>query len=235
MTRLTARLATFTLIATTLLAAQADASAVQSYLYNTSGNIGGISPYSTSGYPINFTPESSTGVLTTPGTFVLGSIATNPLPTGATLTYDNTPFTIALNVAPVTANSGYYNSGYYYSSSSPSPAYYGFSPAYTYNISGVLNGSLSDGTSTLFPTITSITGSGSTPPFPVGDLTFNLQGIAAPVGGTYGTTTLTAQVDITGNPLPAPAPEPTSVAVFAAALAGWAWKRRRLAKHNAAS
>ena len=212
--------------------AATDAAAVQSYLYNTSGDIAGISG-SGLGYPISFNPESSTSMLTTPGTFVLGSITTSPLPTGATLSYDNTPFTINMGVGSVPSN----NSNYGYSN--PTPYYYGFEPAYTYKISGVLNGSLmGDGTSTLFPTITSITGSGDTPPFPVEDLKFNLQGIAAPNGTTYGSTMLTAHVDVTGNPLPSPAPEPTSVAAFVAALAGWAWNRRRTAnsssKKNAA-
>ncbi len=222
MTRMTFRLSSVALLAAATWVGRADASALQSYLYNTSGDIAGIQS-SGYGYPISFNPQSGS-MLTTPGTFVLGTIGTNPLPTGATLSYNNTPFTINLNVGQVSNNNGYY--GYYNN----------FSTAYTYKISGVLNGSLmGDGTSTLFPTTTSITGSGTTPPFPVADLKFNLQGIAAPNGTIYGTTTLTAHVDVTGTPLPAPAPEPTSVAAFAVALAGWVWKRRRLAARTASS
>ena len=225
MGRMMPRLATAVLLATaltTLAGSPAQASSIQSYLYNTTGDIAGVTG-SGLGYPISITPVTSNEMLTTPGTFVLGTITTNPLPTGATLSYDNTPFSISLNVGQVPSNGNNY--GYY-----NSPYYNGFAPAYTYKISGVLNGNLmGNGTSTLFPTITSITGSGSaaTPPFPVDALKFNLQGIAAPNGTTYGTTTLTAHVDVTGTPLPAPAPEPTSVAVFAAALAGWTWARRR--------
>lgn len=230
MWRMILQLAIATLLAATILNGPANASAVQSYLYNTSGDIAGNSG-SGYGFPISFNPQSSTSMLTTPGTFTLGSFTTSPLPTGATLMYDNTPFTINVNVGQVPNNNGNYY-GYY-------PGYYYLSPSYTYKISGVLNGNLQgDGTSTLFPTISSVTGSGSaaTPPFPISDLKFNLpQGIAAPNGTTYGTTTLSAYVDVTGNPLPAPAPEPTSVAAFAVALAGWAWKRRRSRGRNASA
>lgn len=224
MWRTTLRLATATCLATALLAGRADASAVQSYLYTTSGDIAGIGG-TTSGYPISYTPTSGVGMLSTPGTFALGTITTNPLPTGATLTYDGTPFTINVGVGPVAGDSG-----------SAVPTSTGFSPAYTYTIHGTLDGSLKgDGTSTLFPTVTSITGSGSIPPFAASDLLLNLQGIAAPVGGIDGTTTLTAHVDVTGTPLPAPAPEPTSVALFASALAGWAWRSRRSRPSRAAT
>ncbi len=234
MWRMMPRLAIATLLAATILAGEADASAVQSYLYNTSGDIDGNSG-SGYGFPISFSPQSGPAMLTTPGTFTLGSFTTSPLPTGATLMYDNTPFTINVYVGQVPNNNGNYYGGYnpYY------PGYNYFSSSYAYKISGVLNGNLQgDGTSTLFPTITSVTGSGNgsdaTPPFPVSDLKFNLpQGIAAPNGTTYGMTTLSAFVDVTGNPLPAPAPEPTSVAAFALALAGWAWKRRRSRSRNA--
>lgn len=212
-----ARLAAVALSAVALGAADARAAAVQSYMYSTSGSIAGT-PGSGYGYPISLSTQGD-AMLTTPGTFVLGTITTSPLPTGATLTFDDTPFTIDLGVGAVPTGSSYYY-GYPY-------GYYGFNPAYTYQISGVLNGALKDGISTLFPTITSVTGVGSTPPFDPADLKFNLQGIAAPVGTTYGTTTLTASVAVAGNPLPSPAPEPTSVAIFAAALAGFAWNRRR--------
>ena len=222
MGRMTPRLAVATLFATAVFTGQADASAIQSYMYNTTGDIDGTSG-SGYGYPISFASQNNNSMLTTPGNFTLGTFTTSPLPTGATLSYDHTPFTINVNVGPVSPN-GSNNYGYY----NPYPYYNNFSTAYSYTIHGTLNGTLmGDGTSTLFPRITSVTGSGVTPPFPASDLKFDLQGIAAPVGTTYGSTTLTARVDVTGSPLPAPAPEPTSVAIFAAALAGFAWNRRR--------
>ncbi len=222
MGRMTPRLAVATLFATAVFAGQADASAIQSYVYNTTGDIAGTSGAGY-GYPISFASQNNNSMLTTPGNFTLGTFTTSPLPTGATLSYDNTPFTINANVGPVPANSNNYYGNY-----NSYPHNNSFSPSYTYKISGALNGTLmGDGTSTLFPTITSVTGSGATPPFPASDLKFDLQGIAAPSGTTYGSTTLTARVDVTGTPLPAPAPEPTSVAIFAAALTGLAWKRRR--------
>lgn len=144
---------------------------------------------------------------------------------GETRIYQNTPFTIDLKIAP--AGDGPVNLW--------DPAV-----AYDYRISGVINGSLrADGTSTLLPSIVSITGSGSiAAPFPVEDLRISLPLIAAPTGSLDASTPLVGVValDSTGNPLPSPAPEPTSVAVFAAALAGFAWNRRRSrARAHAAS
>lgn len=231
MWRTNRHLAIATLLATTVLVDHAQASAVQSYLYTTSGDIAGISGVNNGGYPITYTPTSGTGMLTTPGTFNLGTITTSPLPTGATLNFDGTPFTINVGVGPVTSSSGYDNPYNYGSSFS----YYYLNPTYTYTIHGTLNGSLQgDGTSTLFPTVTSITGSGSTPPFDASALLLNVQGIAAPMGSTFGTTTLTAHVDVTGLSLPSPAPEPTSVALFASALAGWAWRTRQVRSRRTA-
>ena len=227
MWRMTPRLATATLTATLALALsipavpQARAASVQSYSYTTSGGIDGPS-----GSPITFNPQSYSSTLTTPGSFVLGSFTTSPLPPTATLTYNNTPFTIDLNIAPA----GSYVYPYYYG--------YSYNPsAYQYQISGVLNGSITgatsgSGSSSMFATITSVTGSGlgstTTPPFPVSDLQFNFpQGIAAAVGSNPSTTTLAGQVTIAGVPLlPAPAPEPSTIAVFGLALAGLACRRQ---------
>ncbi len=223
MWRMTPRLATATLTATLAFAlASATAPEVQGrerpvLLVHDLGRH--HRPY---GSPITFSAEYNQGQLTTPGSFVLGTFTTNPLPTTATLTYNNTPFTIDLTVGA--AGYPYYGAGYYY---------YGYNPnTYQYQISGVLNGSISgDGTSTMMASITGITGSGNgtvtTPPFPISDLQINVpQGIAAPNGSTYGVTTLTAQVTVAGLPLPAPAPEPSTLAVFGLALAGWAYRRR---------
>ncbi len=226
MRRTTPRLAIATLTATIalacLVAPKAGASTVQSYAYNTTGSIDGPGGNT----PISFMPNYG-GMLTTPGTVNFGSFVTNPLPPTATLIYDNTPFTIDLNVsAPGT--SPYYYPGYGYN--------YG-TPTYQYVISGTLNGSITGatsgpGTSSMFATITSISGHGmstaNVPPFPFADLVVNIpQGIAAAVGSNQSYTALTGQVIVAGLPLPAPAPEPSTFAVFGAALAGLAWRRAR--------
>jgi PEP-CTERM motif len=232
MWRMTPRLATATLTATLALtfstapgveaATMQAAASVQTYSYSTSGSISGPS-YDV---PISFTPESGGGMLTTPGSVVLGQFTTGLLPSTATVTYNNTPFTIDLNVSAVNSSNGYYY-----------PPYYGYNPnVYTYVISGVLNGSFSgDGTSNMMAMITGITGSGTgqatSPPFPISDLQVNLpQGIAGPNGFTQGVTTITAQVLVAGIGLPSPAPEPSTIAVFGLALAGWACHRRRRAR-----
>ena len=214
MGRLAARLALVAAaaLAPAAFAARADAAAIQSYTYTSSGSIDGTPG---SGYPIRVDPQDAQ-TLTTPGTSALGTFVTSPLPPGATLTYDNTAFRFLLTVGPYAATPG---------------VPFGPTAGYAYQILGTLNGSLKgDGTSTLFPTITSVTvanPNGFPPPFAPADLRFDLQGIAAPNGANDGSTVLTARVDVTGSPLPSPAPEPTSVAAFVAALAGWTWSRRR--------
>ena len=155
------RLAAATLFACAALSLAATnpthAAAIQSYTYSTSADLAGVSSGSNYGYPISISGQSSVGMLTTPGTFTLATITTNPLPTGATLSFDNTPFDIDLSVGPVPpSGNGYGYYGGYYNSN---PNFYNASPSYFYKILGVLNGTLKgDGTSTLFPTITSITG-----------------------------------------------------------------------------
>lgn len=230
MWRMMPRLAIATLTATIALAClaapKAGASAVQSYAYTTTGSIDGPGGNT----PISFTPTYS-GTLTTPGSINLGSFVTNPLPPTATLIYNNTPFTIDLNVSAVgTYPSAYGNYGYNYGYN------YG-TPTYQYVISGKLNGSITgatsgSGTSSMFATITSISGNGlgtgTAPPFPISDLVVNLpQGIAAAVGSNQSYTMLTGQVIVAGLPLPAPAPEPSTFAVFGVALAGLAYRRAR--------
>lgn len=219
MWRTTPRLATAALLATLTLAAatapKADAAAtVQTYNYSTSGSIPGMPNTG----PVQFVglgedvPTGSVHTLTTPGSFSLGGFQANPLPATATLTFNNTPFAIDLVVA-----------------SQPDII---IAPEYDYHISGVLNGSINGaGSSSLYAAITSITGNdhglGTTPPFPVSDLTVLVPaGISAPNGALEGFGSLFAQVVLPGFPLPAPAPEPTSIAAFAAALAGLALRRR---------
>jgi hypothetical protein len=195
-----------------LSAPDAGAATVQSYNYSTNGSIAG----QTGVAPITFIGVNSQ-TLTTPGTFSLGQFdAVNMLPTSGTLTYNNTPFAINLNVA---SGSGTY---------------------YTYLAMGTLTGSINGaGGSDMVATISSITGvppTGSstptTPPFPASDLQFSTtQGINAPnaMMGTDGLTNLYAQVipdTTTGLGLPAAAPEPASIAVLGLGLVAWGVRRR---------
>jgi hypothetical protein len=205
------RLATATLTITMALAvsttAEIEAATVNpntpastySYSYTTDGSISGM----TGRQPIEFYSLSSTINATTP--FSIGLFVTNPLPATARLTYDNTPFVIDLKVPTSTGS------------------------AYDYNIAGVLNGSINGvGKSNMYVYITSITGIGDTPPFPVSELQINApQKIAAPSGENDGFTTLTGQLVIPGLPPPLGAPEPASIVVFGTALAGWLVHRRR--------
>jgi PEP-CTERM motif len=220
MWRMTPRLATATLTATLALAfafgadPKVEAATVQTYAYNTSGSISGPS----GDVPITYDPQATTSMLTTPGSVNLGEFVTNPLPTTASLTYNNTPFTILLNVGAFNPNDS-------------------FTPpinSFEYQISGTLNGTINgDGTSSMMATVTSITGVGSssTPPFPISEFTIAAQGIAAPNGSSQGITMLTGQVLVAGDPpplglgSPTPTPEPSTIAVFGLALAGWACRR----------
>jgi hypothetical protein len=205
---------TATLAFIVLTNSEAGAAAVQSYNYWTEGNIAGQAGVA----PIYFNSASSP-MFTSPGTFSLGQFdAAGILPTSATLTYNNTPFTVDLNVS-TGAGTG------------PN------APYYTYEISGNLNGMITGtGSSTMVATVSSITGISeyvngvwTTPPFPVSELQINApQGITAPNGYQDGLTTLYAQV----NPalgLPSPAPEPTSIAIVGVGLVAWG-VRRRLAR-----
>jgi hypothetical protein len=219
MWRMMSRLATATLTATLALAAasapKVDASTIQStdptpppYLYITTGSISGMA----GNEPIEF--KGTLGALNTTSATSLGEFITNPLPPTATLTYNNTPFVIDLNV--VTAPG--------------SPI-----PTYDYQITGVLNGSISGNgsPSSMFASITSITGNdfgtGATPPFPISSLLINgsLQ-IAAPDGDTKGVSQLMGVLDASSLPPPVLAPEPASVVMFGTVLAGaWLIQRRR--------
>ena len=193
-----------------LLAPEADASAsaVQSYGYSTYGSIANQAGVA----PITFLGVNSQ-TLTTPGTFSLGQFdALNILPASATLTYNNTPFTINLNVGNGT----------------------GFTTAY--QVSGTLNGWITgSGTSDMVASVTSITGgppigtsAPTSPPFPASDIKINVsQAINAPnaLTGSDGYTTLYAQISPSLLD-PVPAPEPASIAVFGAGVIAWAIRRR---------
>jgi hypothetical protein len=216
---MTPHLATATLTATLALALAtapgAEAAAVQSYSYSTSGSISGMS----GDQPIEFWGAPSGSTLTTPGSFAVGQFITNPLPATATLTYNQTPFTIDLIVRDATnVNSSPFDTDY--------------------KISGVLDGSITGaGISSMVATISSILvttgGTGNTPPFSAADLRIAPQAIIAPDGQSHGFSTLSAQVVVSGVPAPAPAPEPASIAVFGVALAGWICHRRWRSKAKA--
>ncbi len=210
MWRMTPRLAIATLTATLAiaLAPATKAHAAATYSYTTTGSISGMS----GPLPIQFFGTYGTSPMTTPGSFTLGEFITNPLPPTATLTYNNTPFTVDVVVHDAT---NYYSTDY--------------------KITGDLNGSITGaGTGDMVATALSITatagGVSGIPPFPASALQITPQAINAPDGSVRGFTTLTAQVLISGIGPPSPAPEPTSVAIFGAALAGWAIRRRSRSK-----
>ncbi len=174
-------------------------STVDSYSYTTSGSISGM----TGTQPIEFYTLNSTINSNSP--FAIGLFVTNPLPATATLTYNNTPFVIDMKV-PTSSGA-----------------------AYDYNIAGVINGSIDGvGNSSMNVSVTSITGIGATPPFPVSELQINVPlKIAAPQGESDGFAVMTGQLNIPGLPPPLGAPEPASIVVFGTAIAGWLVHRRR--------
>jgi hypothetical protein len=179
-----------------------------SYSYTTTGSISGM----TGTQPIQFYGLYGSGTLNPTTPSPIGQFITSPLPATATLTYNNTPFVIDLNV--VTAPG--------------SPI-----PNYDYQITGRLNGYITgDGHSTMMAYVTSITGNdygtGTIPPFPISELQLSAPlMIAAPNGETSGFSTLTGQLNIPNLPPPLGAPEPASVVLFGTALAGWFFHRRR--------
>ena len=218
MWRLTTHFATATLLATSfawLAPSATRAAAVQTYSYQTTGSIGApdtsIAGAPSVG-PIGFDGVSS-GTMTTPGAFQIGAFTVSALPPSASLTYDNTAYTIYIN---------------------------GFGTGYTYRVDGVLNGTLTGaGVSNLVATVTSVTGWGTagsteTAPIALTDLRIIApQTILAPNNYQGSRTSLFGQV-APGAGLPVPAPEPTSIAAVAVGLAAWGLKRRaRLRRRTA--
>jgi hypothetical protein len=208
MWRMTSRLSTAILSATLALVAASDAraAAVQTYAYTTSGTVGvpdtGYGSGGTVG-PIGFNGVSS-GTMTTPGAFNLGSFTVAALPPSVSLTYDATPYTIYLT---------------------------GFGTGYTYQINGTLDGTLNGaGVSNLVARVTSVKGWGASgdlvAPFSLADLRIIApQAITAPANLLGSQTTFLGQV---GSGIsPTPAPEPTSIAVLAVGLVAWGLNRRR--------
>ena len=210
MWRMTNRLATATLTATIAFALApayvAQAAAVQTYAYTSYGSVGApdtTDPSAVSVGPIGFDGVSS-GTLTTPGGFTLGSFTVAALPPSASLSYDNTAYSVFLS---------------------------GFGTGYTYRIDGLLNGTLNGaGSSNLVASVTSVSGWGSSPsdepPIALSDLGIIApQGILAPSHYQGSRTALYGQVGPNAG-LPVPAPEPASIAIVAVGLVAWGLKRR---------
>jgi hypothetical protein len=190
--------------------AGADPIVAQPVYYNTWGTVGDSAGSITfSGVSAGSAPSYTSFI--SPGAFSLGEFHSVPLPSTASLTYNNTPFHIFGNfsLAPGT-------------------------PAGQVEIDGTLNGTISGNTtSTMFAAVTSIeTPSGSlAPPFPLSALNVVLPQAIAPNGVNGGATTLTAQLTSAAGPAAQLVPEPGSMAVFAAALGGLGlWRRRRNAR-----
>jgi len=197
-----------------LIASGAQASPTPVYYYSTTGTVGGL----TTG-PITFTgnnssePSSNGSVL--PGAINLGQFQTQPLPTGATLTLDNTPFTINLKqgAAPDLGQP--------------------ITNAPDVTISGVLKGSLgSDDSTTLQAQITSATQAWPGPvPFDLSTLTAASPILINPGGIGNGISGLAVSVP-TGIPSSFfNIPEPTTLAMFATALVGLGFRRRLRVGH----
>lgn len=206
------RFATATLIATSALAlafgTEAQAAPVQTYAYSTTGVVGAPDASTASAAsvgPIGFEGVSS-GTMTTPGAFQLGSFTVAALPPSVSLTYEDTGYTIYLT---------------------------GFGTGATYRIDGVLNGTLNGaGMSNLVASVTSVKGWGKdgsegTAPIALSDLRIIApQVIAAPAGFKGSLTPLFGQV-APGAGLPVPAPEPSSIAAVAVGVAAWGLSRRQ--------
>ena len=197
-----------------LFASGAQASPTPVFSYETSGTVGGL----TTG-PIMFignsSSETSSNGVVLPGAIDLGQFQTLPLPTGATLTLNNTPFTIDLKqgAAPDLGQP--------------------ITKAPDVTISGVLNGSLgSDNSTTLQAQITSATQAWPGPvPFDLNALTAASPILINPGGIGNGISGLAVSVP---NSIPSSffnIPEPTTLAMFATALVGLGFRRRLRVGH----
>jgi len=185
-----------------LFASGAQASPTPVYYYSTSGTVGGL----TTG-PVTFLGTGMSTVL--PGSLNLGQFHTEPIPAGATLTLDNTPFSITLSESAAPGVGKPVQSA----------------PSLT--ISGVINGSLSgNDSSSLEAQFTKVSQN-----FP-GPLPFDLNALTAspialaPSGINGGNSSFSATVSSGIAPGFFNVPEPTTLAVFATAAVGLGFRRR---------
>ncbi len=192
----------YPLITACVIALSASATSQASPItYATSGNVNG----SDNG-PVQFISTDPT--FTLPGFLLLGHFQTPNLPSGSSLTYTNTPFTI-----DVTFYNGPGNS------------------TSELELKGVLNGTLKgDDSSTLYASFTSSQQIGpGTLPFPIRTFTVPSPLLLVPFATHHGSTHVTAYVSYDPSKV-APVPEPTLLAMFGLAAAGTGirrWKRRR--------
>jgi len=169
--------------------------------FSTDGTVGGAD-----GGPIGF--FGNTGSLLTPGVFSLGQFQAPVLPSSASLTYANTPFSIDVTFT----TSGGATSDLL--------------------INGVLNGTITgNSSSNMLATATSVAQSGTAPlPFPVN--TFSVLGpqTLAPRGLYAGVTDLYAFISFNPAGETFPVPEPTTFALFGTMLVGLGLRRRLRAR-----
>ena len=197
-----------------LIASGAQASPAPVYYYSTTGNVGGL----TTG-PITFTGNNSSGPSSDgtvlPGAINLGQFQTQPLPTGATLTLNETPFTIDLKQW-----------------AAPSPGVPSTS-APDEIISGFLNGSISgDNATTLMAQITSVKQAWPGPvPLDLSSLTAASPLLINPGGVDSGTSGFAVSVPTSIPSTFFNIPEPTTLAMFATALVGLGFRRRLRVGH----
>lgn len=162
--------------------------------------------YSTSGTidpgPVKFVGTS--GSFLTPGTFSLGDFKVDALPSSASLTYTNTPFSVDVN----------------FSTSSGSSELV---------VQGLLNGTITGNTaSSLIATISNVAQQGSgTLPFPLNTFTLVAPQTLSPHDLNHGKTDLFAYVSYNPAGQTLNTPEPTTLALFGTVLAGLGVRRWR--------
>jgi hypothetical protein len=192
-----------------LIASGAHASPTPVYYYSTTGDVGGL----TTG-PITFTGNNSSGPSSNgtalPGAIDLGQFQSQPLPPGATLTLNETPFTINLKQW-----------------AAPSPGE-PITNAPDETISGVLNGSINgNNATTLMAQITSVKQVQPGPvPLDLSSLTTASPVLINPSGIGNGISGFAASVPTSIPTSFFNIPEPTTLAMFATALVGLGFRRR---------
>ncbi len=186
----------------------------------------GILTYGTSGFITGTQGVTGTNVITyesitnasvdTSSNLQLGSFQVAAVTPDATTTYSNTPFTI--NVLPSAYNSDPLTS---------------FTPL---QITGVLNGSVSDNQSNVIATLTLPNNT-----FTLGNATSTLAGLPSsllivPSSSAGGTTTIEAAINTVGTVNPqAPVPEPSTIALFLSTVGGLALRRYVQARRQRAT